>query len=111
MQQGHLREIFTNLLQNSREAMDSKGRVTITTRQDPDDAVIVIVEDTGPGIDIARLEQVFEAYFTTKLKGSGLGLAIVRNNMELYGGSIRAESELGKGARFILRFPPRTLLK
>jgi len=111
MQQGHLREIFTNLLQNSREAMGSKGRIKITARQDPDDAVIVCIEDTGPGIDIDRLEQVFEAYFTTKLRGSGLGLAIVRNNMELYGGSIRSESELGKGARFILRFPPRTLLK
>ncbi len=111
MQQGHLREIFTNLLQNSREATESRGRIKISTAQDPDDAVIVTVEDTGLGIDATRLEQVFEAYFTTKLKGSGLGLAIVRNNMELYGGSIRAESELGKGARFILRFPPRTLLK
>jgi signal transduction histidine kinase len=132
MQQGHLREIFTNLLQNSREAMAGKellrigtamepnaaavsahghGRISITTTQDPDDSVIVTIEDTGPGIAADRLEQVFEAYFTTKLKGSGLGLAIVRNNMELYGGSIRVESELGKGARFILRFSPRTLLK
>lgn len=111
MQQGHLREIFTNLLQNSREATDSKGWIQITTDQESDNAVIVTVEDSGPGIGADKREQVFEAYFTTKLRGSGLGLAIVRNNMELYGGSIRAESELGKGARFILRFSPRTLLK
>ena len=108
MQQGHLREIFTNLLQNAREAMDSRGEVRVTTRQDSDDAIIVVIEDIGSGIEPEKLEQVFEAYFTTKPKGTGLGLAIVRNNVELYGGSIHAESELGKGSRFILRFPPRS---
>lgn len=111
MQQGHLREIFTNLLTNCREALDSRGEIHVTVAQDPDDAIMVTIQDNGPGIDPAKFEQVFEAYFTTKPKGTGLGLAIVRNNMELYGGSARVESELGKGARFILRFPPRTLLK
>lgn len=108
MQRGHLREIFGNLLQNAREAMDSRGEVRITTKQDPDDSIVVVVEDIGSGIPADKLEQVFEAYFTTKPKGTGLGLAIVRNNIELYGGSIHAESELGKGSRFILRFPPRS---
>jgi signal transduction histidine kinase len=108
MQQGHLREIFTNLLQNARESMDSKGEIRITTKQDPDDAIVVVVEDVGSGIESDKLEQVFEAYFTTKPKGTGLGLAIVRNNVELYGGSIHAESELGQGSRFVIRFPPRS---
>jgi len=111
MQRGHLREIFTNLLKNAREATgDGKGRIRVGLRQDKDDAVVVTVEDNGPGIPASKLEQIFEAYYTTKEKGTGLGLAIVRNNVELYGGSVAAESELGQGARFILRFPARTVL-
>ena len=49
----------------------------------------------------------FEAYYTTKEKGTGLGLAIVKHNVELYGGTVRVESELGKGAKFTLIFPAK----
>lgn len=111
MQRGHLREIFTNLLKNAREAVGDAGRIQLQARQDSDDAVVVTVTDNGPGIPADKREQIFEAYYTTKPKGTGLGLAIVRNNMELYGGSVKAESGLGQGARFILRFAARTVLK
>ncbi len=111
MQRGHLREIFSNLLKNAREATGDAGKIKVNAHQDVHDAVVVTVADNGPGVPAERLEQIFEAYYTTKPKGTGLGLAIVRNNMELYGGSVRAESELGHGARFTLRFPPRTVLK
>jgi len=111
MQRGHLREVFANLLKNAREANRAQGQIHVQARQANDDTVVVTVADEGPGIAADKLEQIFEAYYTTKTKGTGLGLAIVRNNMELYGGSARAESELGKGARFILRFPARTVLK
>jgi signal transduction histidine kinase len=111
MQRGHVREIFTNLLKNAREAVGDAGRIQVHARQDSDDAVVVTVADNGPGIPADKLEQIFEAYYTTKPKGTGLGLAIVRNNMELYGGSVKAESGLGQGARFILRFAARTVLK
>src|SRR5690606_16962761 len=104
MQRGHLREISANLLKNAREAVGDGGRIQIHAGQDSDDAVVVTVADNGPGIPADKLEQIFEAYYTTKPKGTGLGLAIVRNNMELYGGSVKAESGLGQGARFILRF-------
>jgi signal transduction histidine kinase len=56
------------------------------------------------------LGRIFEAYYTTKDRGTGLGLAVVRHNAELYGGRVRAESELGKGAKFTLVFPAKTLL-
>ena len=46
-----------------------------------------------------------------KAKGTGLGLATVKHNVELYGGTVRVESELGKGARFILVFPAKALIK
>ncbi len=107
MQRRHLTEILVNLLQNACEAMDSKGKITIAARVRNDLAVEIVVSDNGPGIAKEQLDRIFEAYYTTKKGGSGIGLAIVKNNVELYGGTVRAESELGKGARFILVFPAR----
>lgn len=106
MQRRHLHEIFVNLFQNAREAMQGRGTVTVTAQQRRDGAVEVVVADDGPGIPAARLAHLFESYYTTKQRGTGLGLVIVKNNAGLYGGSVRAESELGKGARFTLVFPP-----
>ena len=54
---------------------------------------------------VEKQEQIFEAYYTTREKGTGLGLAMVKHNVELYGGQVTVESELGKGARFVLLFP------
>lgn len=111
MQRMHLHEIFVNLLINAREALGPTGHVRITAQQGDASSVVVTIEDDGPGIPQDRWEQVFEAYFSTRDKGTGLGLAIVRNNIELYGGTATIQSGLGKGARFVLRFPARTLLK
>jgi signal transduction histidine kinase len=70
-----------------------------------------LIRDDGPGIPPEKREKIFEAYYTTKEKGTGLGLATVRHNLELYGGSVKVESELGKGARFIVIFPARTFVR
>jgi signal transduction histidine kinase len=111
MQRRHLSESFINVLQNAREAApDQGGKVRVQARCLEDQSVQVIIEDNGPGIPADRLERVFQAYYTTKEKGTGLGLATVKNNVELYGGKVRVESELGKGARFILSFPAKTLV-
>jgi signal transduction histidine kinase len=111
MQRGHLSEILVNLLQNARDALKGQGRLKITAEHLRDHSVEITVEDNGGGIPPDKLERIFEAYFTTKEKGSGLGLAIVRHNVELYGGHIRVESELGKGARFIVTFPAKAMPK
>ena len=111
MQRGHLSEVLVNLLQNAREAFIGKGRIQITAKADEQQAVVITIEDDGPGIAKLKLDKIFQPYFTTKEKGTGLGLSIVKNNIELYGGSIHVESELGKGTRFILLFPTRTLTK
>ena len=60
---------------------------------------------TARGLPADKLERIFEAYYTTKPRGTGLGLAVVKHNTELYGGRVRVESELGKGAKFTLIFP------
>jgi signal transduction histidine kinase len=104
-------EIFVNLLLNAREALNGSGTVSITAKCHNDQAVEVTVADNGPGIPPDKMERIFEAYFTTKEKGTGLGLAIVKHNVELYGGTVQVESKLGKGAKFTLVFPAKSLPK
>jgi signal transduction histidine kinase len=111
MQRRHVNETFINILQNARDAMEGRaGNIYITARCRPDLSVEVTIRDDGPGIPPERHERVFEAYYTTKEKGTGLGLATVKHNVELYGGNVRLESELGKGACFVLLFPARSLI-
>ena len=111
MQRGHLSEIFINILQNGREAMGGKGKITIRIEPAPDYCIRIEIQDTGPGIPADKRERIFEAYFSTKEKGTGLGLAIVKHNVEIYGGKISVESELGHGAKFILLLPVKTVMK
>jgi signal transduction histidine kinase len=109
MQRRHFTETIVNILQNAREALDGKtGNIYLRARCLADYSVEVVIADDGPGVAPEKLERIFEAYYTTKPKGTGLGLATVKHNVELYGGSVRVESALGKGARFILVFPSRT---
>jgi signal transduction histidine kinase len=109
MQRGHIVDILINLLQNAREALGNKGILRIEAGTLPDHTIEISVADDGPGIPADKVERIFEAYFTTKEKGTGLGLAIVKHNVELYGGTIKVDSELGKGARFTLTFPAKTV--
>src|SRR6266567_1902399 len=111
MQRTHFSEALVNLLQNAREAMNGRGNISVTARVGENYSVIISVADDGPGIPRDKVGQIFEPYFTTKEKGTGLGLAIVKHNTELYGGTVQVESELGKGTRFILDFPAKTVMK
>jgi signal transduction histidine kinase len=112
MQRRHASEIFMNVLQNAREALEqTSGNVFISAHCHPDQVIEVVIRDDGRGIPADKQGKIFEAYYTTKEKGTGLGLATVKHNIELYGGSIRVESELGKGARFVLLIPAKTLMR
>ncbi len=110
MQRQHFAEAVGNLLQNARDAASATGKIRLQARLLENNAIEISVQDDGPGIPPDRQERIFEAYYTTKERGSGLGLAIAKRNIELYGGTVRVESELGNGAKFILTFPARTLL-
>jgi len=110
MQRQHLSQILVNLLQNAREALNGKGKVVVTVISRSDETVEITIADNGPGIAPDKIEKVFEQYYSTKEKGTGLGLAIVKHNVELYAGKVRAESKLGKGARFVLTFPAKTVM-
>jgi signal transduction histidine kinase len=111
MQRGHLSEILVNLLKNAQEALGETGNMLVTASCKRDYSVEISVRDDGPGIPPDKTERIFEAYYTTKERGTGLGLAIVKHNVELYGGTVRVDSELGKGAKFTLIFPAKALMK
>jgi signal transduction histidine kinase len=111
MQKRHLSGVFVNLLQNAREAMNGRGEVSISAHYGHNDSICIVIADTGPGIPPDKIDKIFEAYFTTREKGTGLGLAIVKHNTEMYGGTVKVESEVGKGTRFVLEFPARILMR
>jgi signal transduction histidine kinase len=109
MQRNHLDEILVNILQNVREALGKEGgKISAAARRLSENLIEISIADNGPGIPADKLERIFEAHYTTKEKGTGLGLAIVKHNAELYAGTARVESKLGKGARFVLVFPAKT---
>jgi two-component system, NtrC family, sensor histidine kinase HydH len=68
-------------------------------------AVVLTVEDTGPGIPAAALSRVFEPFFTTKAEGTGLGLAVAKKLLEGAGGRLVLESEPGRGTRAVITLP------
>ena len=108
----HASEIFMNVLQNAREVLETRGgNVFVRAQAFGEHTIEVSIADDGPGIPADKQGRIFEAYYTTKARGTGLGLATVKHNIELYGGTIRVESALGKGARFVLVFPAKTLIK
>lgn len=109
MQRGHLNAILVNLFQNAREALEGRGHLDVGVQRTGEYVVEISIKDDGPGIPAEQSERIFEPYYTTKDKGTGLGLAIVKHNVDLYGGGIRVESELGKGTRFVLTFLARTI--
>jgi signal transduction histidine kinase len=106
---GQLQEVMLNLLQNAIDAMnDTKaGRraLQLKTEQQDDNAIVVGVRDSGPGINPEKLNSVFEAFFTTKSHGTGLGLAICRMIIERHGGQLSASSDGRNGALFQFVLP------
>lgn len=110
-QRSHFSLILVNLLQNAREALNGGGQLVVSAQVADGFAVRITIADNGPGIPPDKVDKIFDPYFSTKEKGSGLGLAIVKHNTELYGGTVRVESVLGKGATFTLQFPARTVVR
>jgi len=105
----HLQQVILNLVMNSLDALqdsNSGGRlVSIQTLRSGMSEVEVKVSDTGKGIPGDQLQNVFEAFFTTKPEGTGLGLPISRTIIESYGGTLRAENRAGTGAMFSFTLP------
>ena len=102
--QGDLTQLFLNLCANARDAMPDGGELKIVAAND-DEAVRVVVEDTGTGIPEKMLKRVSEPFFTTKAEGNGLGLSICRSILWDVGGSIDIDTTPGEGTRALLSLP------
>ena len=110
---GRLSQVFLNLLINAAHAIDEgdvEHHEIVVRAWTEAGQVCASVRDTGKGISPEHLPRLFEPFFTTKPigEGSGLGLSISQNIVQGYGGTLRVESELGKGTCFTLRLPQQT---
>lgn len=107
-----VQQVLLNLLLNARHAMlDGGGKLTISAAVNPHD-IEILVSDTGHGISPDNLERIFESFYSTKDQetaakngGAGLGLAFCKTVIESHNGKIRAESEAGCGATFVITLP------
>ncbi|MBN2124193.1 MAG: PAS domain-containing sensor histidine kinase [Deltaproteobacteria bacterium] len=101
-----LMQVATNLLVNAMHAMPGGGKLKIGTCSSQE-YVSLIIEDTGTGMSKEVMEKIFTPFFTNKSvgHGTGLGLPVVHGIVIAHGGSIRVDSEVGRGTRFEIRFP------
>jgi signal transduction histidine kinase len=104
---GELNQVWTNLIDNSIDAMETNGKGTITIRTERDkEFVKATVTDDGPGIPPEHLTRVFDPFFTTKEigKGTGLGLDVVMMIIKQHQGTVKVASEPGR-TEFTICFP------
>jgi len=106
-----LQQVVLNLIVNGIEAMSESGHgqrwLGIRSESDPSGGVLVAVKDSGRGLDTARTDQLFEAFFSTKPEGMGMGLSICRSIIEAHGGKLWASHNLPSGAIFQFTLPAK----
>jgi len=105
-----LEQVLVNLLDNASKYTPEGGTIEVYWGQE-ENFIVLKVSDSGPGIEKAHQSRLFERFYrvdkarSRELGGTGLGLAIVKHILLKHGGNVVVQSELGKGATFICRFP------
>jgi signal transduction histidine kinase len=105
-----IRQILVNLITNAHEYSPERASIQVSARVS-DNAVVIDVTDNGPGIPPAQMEHIFERFvrgdagLTQRVGGTGLGLAITKSLVELHGGTIAVDSEVGRGSTFEVVLP------
>jgi signal transduction histidine kinase len=97
--------VFENLIANAVDAMPQGGALEIRAVVEGGKAVVAGVRDTGSGIAPEDMARIFEPLFTTKARGIGLGLVVVQNLIQANGGTVKVESEAGKGTLVTVTLP------
>jgi hypothetical protein len=103
-----LQQVMLNLMMNAIEAMTqvtTPRELLISSGADDSKGVLVVVRDSGPGLDSKGLERLFEPFYTTKPQGMGMGLAICRSIMQAHGGRLWAATNRDRGASFHFTLP------
>ena len=107
-----LSQVVRNLIDNAIKFSPEAGTVTLSARRDGKDAILSVT-DEGPGIPHSERDKIFQRFYqvdrsrSKSRPGAGLGLAIAKHLVQLQGGAVEVESELGRGSTFRVRFPAR----
>jgi C4-dicarboxylate-specific signal transduction histidine kinase len=104
-----LQQVILNLVMNAMEAMravsDRVRVLRIRAEEQPSGNIVVLVQDSGVGVDPAHLSRIFEAFYTTKAEGIGMGLTISRSIIEAHGGRLWPVGNDGPGSTFCFTLP------
>lgn len=101
---GRLKQAFLNVLINAKQAMPDGGELIVTTKNVPRGIEIEFI-DTGTGISDEDLPRIWDVYYSSKQGGTGLGLPTARRIVEEHEGTVRVDTQLGKGTRFTVFLP------
>jgi PAS domain S-box-containing protein len=99
-----IKQALINIFHNAVDAMEPKGKLTITLKH-VNESLVIEIADTGSGIDEADLPHLFNPFFTRKNYGTGLGLTQVKKIIDQHDGEIEIQSKKGEGTRFIITLP------
>jgi C4-dicarboxylate-specific signal transduction histidine kinase len=104
-----LQQVILNLIMNAMEAMraisDRTRVLRIRTEEQSSGSIVVLVQDSGVGIDPEHSSRIFEPFYTTKVEGIGMGLTISRSIIESHGGRLWAVANDGPGSSFYFALP------
>jgi PAS domain S-box-containing protein len=109
-----LQQVLMNLMMNSIDAMkevDGTRELTIKSQRGKNEELLVSVSDTGAGLPPLQADQIFKAFFTTKVQGTGMGLSISRSIVESHGGRLWAAENSPRGASFHFALPTKVEAK
>jgi len=103
---GLMEQVMINLILNAIDAVNGRDdpSITLSAFMSAEGKIAITVEDNGSGIVEEALERIFIPFFTTKKQGSGIGLSLSRQILRMHRATIRAHSEINKGALFTLKF-------
>lgn len=104
LDKSQLKQVFINLIENSLDAIEKEGIISIHTYKEKEE-LNIIFRDNGKGIEQDKLRRIFDLYFTRKKKGSGIGLSIVHKIITEHKGSISVYSKINEGTSFHIKLP------
>ena len=104
MDSDQMETAISNIMENALESMPTGGAIEINVTKD-DDEIIIVVKDTGYGIDSDRLDAIYDPFATSKTRGAGLGLTMVHQIIMNHNGEINIQSETSMGTTVFIRLP------
>ena len=99
-----LSQVFINIIKNSIEAINQKGKIEIISRI-VENKLEIVIQDNGMGISKEIMNKIKEPFYTTKNRGSGLGVSLIYEIVEAHKGIVKYKSEINKGTKVIIKLP------